>query len=609
LRHLTPAAVRGPLLLAVLYIIPLVLWARSEPLDQRFTGQYATLTSFAVMCAFAGTSAFALNLVIGARLRPVETLFGGLDRMYRVHRLNGELAFALLLAHVALILASRATISITTALDLLGPGAGWTVFAGVLAFGALTTAIVLTLFVRLGHEVFVYVQRSFGFIFLIACYHVFTTHGAKADSAALNWYMVALATLGLAAFAYRSVFGNLLVRRHPYKVAAANRLDEHVTEVVMEPLARPLAFTPGQFVFVSFRSLAMSQELRPLELSMADQVFSFRAGEVGNQFHPFSITSAPGDRTLMITVKAVGDYTRALRRLEAGADAVVEGPYGSFSHQNVPRARQLWIAGGIGVTPFLSMARGLGDSEGLDVDFYYCVEREDEAHFLDEFQAIAARRPGFRVVLVPRDRDGFLSVERLAAEQNDLEHADVLICGPPAMIESLRGQLVAAGVPPEQIHAEDFGFAKLGRGSAATPAARITRASGETAIIPRERTGAHAAGALVFAALVFAAGLIVGRHTAPQAQPATADTAATAPGSAAAGKTVFASAGCGACHTLEAAGAHGNVGPNLDDVKPDAARVSDVVANGKGAMPPYENRLTDKQIRDVAAYVEQATSA
>jgi predicted ferric reductase len=277
----------------VLCAVPLVLWATSAPLRPRFTGQYTILTSIGVLFAFAGTSAFAMNLVLGARLRPVESFVGGLDRMYKVHRVNGQLAYALLLGHVSLILAGRATLSITTAFHLLGPGAGWTVFTGVLAFIAFTIAIALTLFVRLGHEVFVYVQRGFGFSFLLACYHVFTTHGAKSQSAALNWYMVTLATLGMAAFAYRSVFGNLLVRRHPYRVAAANRLDEFVTEVVMEPLADPLAFTSGQFVFVNFRSLAMSEELRPFEVSMEHQVFSFRAGEVGNQFHPFSITSAP----------------------------------------------------------------------------------------------------------------------------------------------------------------------------------------------------------------------------------------------------------------------------------------------------------------------------
>jgi ferredoxin-NADP reductase len=68
-------------------------------------------------------------------------------------------------------------------------------------------------------------------------------------------------------------------------------------------------------------------------------------------------------------------------------------------------------------------------------------------------------------VLVPRDTDGFLSAERLAREQPDLDSASVLICGPPAMIDNLRAQLRARGMPGERIHAEEFGFAKIGRTS------------------------------------------------------------------------------------------------------------------------------------------------
>ena len=138
-------------------------------------------------------------------------------------------------------------------------------------------------------------------------------------------------------------------------------------------------------------------------------MFSIRAGEIGNQFHPFSITSAPGERTLRITVKAIGDYTSVLRRLEEGAEAIVEGPFGSFSNLGLAQPRQIWAAGGIGVTPFLSMARSLGDGDGPPVHFYYCVERPEEAHFLDEFRAIAARRDDFEVTVVSRDRDGFLT--------------------------------------------------------------------------------------------------------------------------------------------------------------------------------------------------------
>ncbi|MGH3030383.1 MAG: ferredoxin reductase family protein [Gaiellaceae bacterium] len=436
---------RGLLVLVTLCAIPVALWAGAAPLDSRFDGEFRTLTSLAVVCALAGTSAFALNLVLGARLRPIETLFGGLERMYEVHRLNGEVAFALLAGHVVLILASRATISTSTALDLLRPGAGWTVFAGVLAFSGMVVAIVLTLFVRVGHELFVYVQRSFGVVFLGATYHVFTTSGARDQSEALNLYMAALATLGIAAFVYRSVLGNLLVRRRKYRVAAVNRLDEFVTEVVMEPRGRPLAHTPGQFLFVNFRE-PFSEQFPPF---------------LRNQLHPFSITSAPDERALRITAKAVGDYTRALRTLEAGAEVVVEGPYGSFS-SDVPNERQIWIAGGIGVTPFLSMARSL-NGDPRDIDFYYCVEHAPEAHFLDELNSIARERKDFRVVVVPRETDGFLTAERLAREHEDLGRADVLVCGPPAMIDSLRSQLEARGVARERFHAEEFGFAKVGR--------------------------------------------------------------------------------------------------------------------------------------------------
>ena len=173
------------------------------------------------------------------------------------------------------------------------------------------------------------------------------------------------------------------------------------------------------------------------------------------------------------------------------------------------------------------------------------------------------------------------------------------------MIEALRSQLTAEGVPAAQIHAEEFGFAKVGRGSPGAPVVVETTHERELARIPRDRrSGAQATGALLFAALVFAAGLIVGRHTAPT-QHAAAETQPV-PGSPSAGKAVFTSAGCGACHALEDAGAKGNVGPNLDELGPSAEVVADAVAHGKGAMPLYAGKLTDTQIRDVSAYVAEA---
>ena len=84
--------------------------------------------------------------------------------------------------------------------------------------------------------------------------------------------------------------------------------------------------------------------------------------------------------------------------------------------------------------------------------------------------------------------------------------------------------------------------------------------------------------------------------------------AATAKGDPVAGKAVFLSAGCAACHTLKDAGSSGNVGPVLDTAKPGLALVLNRVTNGMGGMPPFKGNLSDAQIQNVAAYVVQATS-
>ncbi len=79
-------------------------------------------------------------------------------------------------------------------------------------------------------------------------------------------------------------------------------------------------------------------------------------------------------------------------------------------------------------------------------------------------------------------------------------------------------------------------------------------------------------------------------------------------GDPAAGKEIFASAGCGGCHTLADAGTNGNVGPNLDQAKPPYELVIERVTNGKAPMPSFQGQLAPEQIQDVAAYVAQATS-
>ena len=98
--------------------------------------------------------------------------------------------------------------------------------------------------------------------------------------------------------------------------------------------------------------------------------------------------------------------------------------------------------------------------------------------------------------------------------------------------------------------------------------------------------------------------------TSPQTTTTTATTGAPAAGDPVAGKAVFTgSAGCSSCHTLADAGATGNVGPNLDDLKPSYDAVEKQVTNGGGVMPAFKDTLTEKQIEDVSAYVSSVAGS
>jgi mono/diheme cytochrome c family protein len=88
-------------------------------------------------------------------------------------------------------------------------------------------------------------------------------------------------------------------------------------------------------------------------------------------------------------------------------------------------------------------------------------------------------------------------------------------------------------------------------------------------------------------------------------ETATGEEGGAGTGDAANGAEVFASAGCGGCHTLAAANSSGNTGPNLDDAQPDFEAAVAQVTNGGGGMPPFQGQLSDQEIRDVAAYVSE----
>lgn len=450
--------VRGPLALGAVYLASLLLWRDAVGFPATDAGASETLSALALGVGIVGFSAFATNIVLGGRLPFLDRFFGGLEAMYRVHRINGRVAYLLVLGHVVLVVASRAVDSVPAALRLLTPAAGAPVVLGVLAFIAMTTSIAATLYARLTHETFVYVQRSFGVVFMLAGGHVFLTTGAKASSSLLTGYLGGLTVAAVAAFVYRSVFGNILVRRHDYLVTGVTPLDESVVEIAMDPVDRGLRARPGQFVFVTFYSDAFNAQFHPVSVSSEGEsaVIVLRPGDAHDQFHPFSLTSPGGSTELRLAIKAVGDFTAGLRKLDAGAAARVEGPYGDFSYLQMKHTRQVWIAGGIGITPFLSMARSLSD-ERFHIDLYWGVNTRRQAYFAEELAAIASRLPAFSFHLVVEDTDGYITPE-MVAETSGFEKADIMIVGPPPMERALRAQFVAAGVADRNIHSERFAF-------------------------------------------------------------------------------------------------------------------------------------------------------
>jgi predicted ferric reductase len=158
-----------------------------------------------------------------------------------------------------------------------------------------------------------------------------------------------------------------------------------------------------------------------------------------------------------MVVKALGDFTTHVQSLKSDRRVLVEGPYGGFVSDDSPNHRQVWIAGGIGITPFLSMVRSMEHHE-REIDLYYCTEVAEEAYFLDELFAIADEHPRLRVVPI-RERDlGFITASDVEAASHVRDEKEIYICGPPAMIRALGREFRALGVKRRRIHFEDFSF-------------------------------------------------------------------------------------------------------------------------------------------------------
>ncbi len=373
--------------------------------------------------------AFCWSLVLATRVRALEPWFGGLDRMYLWHRRTAIAGFLLLVAHVVL-----ATTAGNRGVSRVGDALGVLALVGLSALVAVSLARIARL-IRLAYEPWLLTHRAIG-LFVAAA----VVHGALVDpllraSALLRVTYLAMGALGLLAYAYQELVARLVDRPAAYVVRRVERLAGETLDVTLAAVAAPFTARPGQFLLVSF------------------------GGADPSQRHPFSVAGVADDGSLRLSIQALGDYTHALyARLEAGTPARVSGPYGLFDY-TLGGTRQVWIAAGGGVAPFLGWLRQPDGLAGRSIDFYYSVRAPADALYLDEIQAAATRAPGLRVHLIVTSKQGRLTVAHVQRHTTSrLADTHVFLCGPPAMTDSFARGLRRVDVPRDQVHFEHFAF-------------------------------------------------------------------------------------------------------------------------------------------------------
>lgn len=409
-----------------------------------FTGEMSDISLYHIAARFFAVTGFAMLLlqpVLSARFRWVERPFG-LDGNLRFHRVAGLTAAIFAVLHPVFLSLGNGSFGLLTRLDT-----PWQITAGkltmifILLYGG---AALFRAGLKIPFQIWLRMHNAGAPVIIAGAFlHSWFTAVQYMDpSLKAVWF--GLGGLSLFSYLHLTVYQRLTARKNAIEITAVNRITASSWEIVMGK--KPFSYLPGQFLFLTL--------LRGRGLPVEE--------------HPFTISSSPLNKgSISVTVKESGDFTASIGATKPGDRAAVSGPCGRFSYVLHPQDRKLvFIAGGIGITPILSMLRHLTERPaGEEAWLFYANRTQEDIAFREELDAIAADpasplKGTVHILSSPGEgwtgEKGRLSGEVLERHLGSLQGRSYYICGPPPMMDAVAAILLEAGVSPGNIRMERF---------------------------------------------------------------------------------------------------------------------------------------------------------
>ncbi|KIH75692.1 Predicted ferric reductase [Geoalkalibacter ferrihydriticus] len=390
---------------------------------------------------FAGTAMMAVMFLLTARFQRATAPFG-IDLIYYFHRLASIGAFIFILLHPLLLVVRDPAL-----LGAMHPAVmPWHLWAGTVSFAALAALMITSLWrkqLRIHYDEW----RVAHMLLAVAALVLAVAHIAGvAHYSALSWksglWLLIALSCG-ATIVYVRLVKPLQMLRRPWRVVEViEERGSSWTLVVRPERHAGFRFLPGQFAW----------------LTLWSSPFAMKE-------HPFSISSsAEAVREVQFTIKELGDFTSRIGRVKPGTRVYLDGPYGTFSIDLSRAPGYVFIAGGVGIAPVMSMLRTLVDrGDRRPLQLFYAYHTWERLTFREELAQLKEQLD-LEIVYVlsepPPDwqgETGYLSEEIFARHlPADRAARECFICGPTPMIRVAERGLARQGVPPTHIHSELF---------------------------------------------------------------------------------------------------------------------------------------------------------